>query len=319
MNKRFIFLLLTFTGLFCRAYGQETSNNSGNTVKKEEDPTFAFGNISPVILGRGGIEASTVQDLTSYWVTSKYGSRIVDRFRISRFDSNLNLQVGLDDNKRWDIGVQLKYGRIRLDENSRNSPFKVFAAADAFSTAFNGVSAAGIRVRTTPFKNNQAFTFQGSCLVPLLKDKDTRAALNADRVQTDLAGTYFVSLNKSNDLYLYAQGRYTLLISNQENNKSNHFPGISVLLVKSFLDQTLFVFPGLSYIGSYQQNYAGGRLNKQGDFVFASLGAQVSITSGFTIFANTQRPWIYRSGVNIYSDLVKNSYSDWALGLRLVL
>ena len=148
---------------------QEKTNKTDNTKKQKDDPSFSFGNISPVILGQGGIEVSTVHDLSSYWVTSKYGSRIIDRYRISRFDSNLNLQLGLDDSQRWDIGVALKYGRIRLDENSRNSPFKVFSAPDAFSSLNQGISAAGIRVRTTPFKNNQAFTLQGSFFVPLLK------------------------------------------------------------------------------------------------------------------------------------------------------
>ena len=318
MNKTLLnFLLVCFS--LCSTVQVFGQNASEPKNANEDETSFSFGNISPVILAKGGIEVSTTSDLSSYWIVTKYGTKIIDRYRISRFESNLNLQYGIAENKRWDIGAQLKYARIRLDENSRNSPFKIFSAPDVSSSSYQGISAAGLRIRTTPFKNNQSLTVQGSVFVPIIKDKPTRAALSADRIQTDLTGTYFIPLNQNNDIYFYLQGRYTLLIANKENGKTNHFPGISALIVKSFLNRKLFVFPGLSYTGSYQQNVSGGRLNKQGDFLFASIGAQVQIASALSIFINTQRPWIYRSGVNVYSDLVKNSYSDWALGLRVVL
>ncbi len=284
----------------------------------EKDPSFSFGNISPVILSKGGIEVGTVQSLSSYWIASKFGSRTLDRFRISRFESNVNVQYGLSKNKTWDLGAQLKYGRIRLDENSRTSPFKVFAGPDASSSAFNGLTAVGLRARTTPF-NNQSITLQGSVFIPIAKDKDTRSALNADRIQTDLTATYFHAINKNEDLYFYIQARYLVQLANAENGRSSHFPGLGLLLVKSLLNQKLFLFPGLSYTGAYQQNYSGGNLNKQADFLMVSIGAQIQPISILSIFINAQRPLVYQSGVNIYSDLVKNSYSDWALGLRVVL
>ena len=50
-----------------------------------------------------------------------------------------------------------------------------------------------------------------------------------------------------------------------------------------------------------------------------SIGAQVQPVTNLSVFINAQRPMIYSAKNNIYSDLVKNSYSDWAVGVRLVL
>lgn len=302
---------------FCSSlYAQTTSSTK---PAEEEEQKFSFGNISPVILKKDGIEVSTTHDLSSYWITSKFGSRILDRYRVSRFDGNLNVQYGFAHNKRWDLGAQVKYGRVRLDENSRSSPFKVFSAADATSQIYSGVSAVGLRIRTAPFENNTAFTLQGSILFPIAKDELTRTALSMDRIQTDLVGTYFKSLVDNQSLYLYLQGRYLLQLANKENDRTTHFPGLSVLLVKSLFDQTVFLFPGLSYLSAFQQNYAGGRWSQQSQFLMMSIGAQVQPVTNLSVFINAQRPMIYSAKNNIYSDLVKNSYSDWAVGVRLVL
>ena len=168
MNKTLLKYLLVWCSLWgsVHVFGQSASDPKN---ANENESSFSFGNISPVILSKGGIEASTTNDLSSYWVVTKYGTKIIDRYRISRFESNLNLQYGIDENKRWDIGAQLKYARIRLDENSRNSPFKVFSTPDVSSSSYQGISAAGLRIRTTPFKNNQSFTLQGRVLFLSLK------------------------------------------------------------------------------------------------------------------------------------------------------
>lgn len=305
-------LFLLLTGLSQVSLGQ-SQPSSGN--EKEED-RFSFGNISPVILSKDGIEATVTNALTSYWVTSNFGNIVLDRYRITRFESNLNLNYGFSENKRWDLGVQVKYSRLRFDENSRNSPLKIFQAPDATSLGFSSISTVGVRVRTMPFKNLPELTLQGSVHFPVAKEQETRSFLGADRIQTDLTATYFKPL--TSDFYFYLQGRYLLQIANEDNDKSTHFPGISAFIVKSFLNQRLFVFPGLSYFGAYQQNYKGGRLTSQAQYVMASLGAQIQPLDFLGIFINAQRPWFYKSGVSFYSDLVKNSYSDWALGIRFI-
>ncbi len=314
LTRNFIpgFIFLCLLGFVNTGWGQSAAVENN----EEQEDRFSFGNISPVILSKDGIEATFTNSLSSYWVTSKFGQIILDRYRITRFESNLNLNYGFSDNKRWDLGVQLKYSRLRFDENSRNSPLKVFDAPDATSLGYSSVSYAGLRVRTMPFEKLPEFTLQGSVLFPVAKEQETRSFLGADRIQTDLTATYFKTL--TTDFYFYLQARYLLQIANQDNDKTTHFPGISALIVKSFLEQRLFVFPGISYFGAYQQNYKGGRLQSQAQYVMVSLGAQVQPLDFLGIFINAQRPWYYKSGVSFYSDLVKNSYSDWALGLRLI-
>ncbi|MEP7269293.1 MAG: hypothetical protein ABI844_16860 [Saprospiraceae bacterium] len=293
------------------------TSNSSTESKENKEESFSFGNISPVILSNGKVEATNTASLTSYWLTSNFGNVILDRYRITRFENNININYGISTTKRWDIGGQLKYSRLRLDEQARNSPLKVFEKDDGASTSFTGLSMAGLRLRAQPFAGIPALTLQATVNFPILKPSSERTNLNADRILTDLVSTYFKDL--SSDLYIFLQARYILQIANQDNKITSHFPGMSAYVVKSFLDQRLFVFPGLAYIGSYAQYHSGGRLNNQAQFVMAGVGAQFQFSQNLGLFLFTQKPLIYTSKNVIYSDIIKSSYTDFSLGVRVLL
>lgn len=311
MKNKLLFICLFFTW--------QVSNSQNTELKKEEsrEEKFAFGNISPVILAKDGIEASAITNLTSYWVTSKYGNTILDRYRISRSENYANASYGFSKSRRWDLGAQIRYSKMLIDENARTSPFNVFSKPDSNGTVFNGLSSMGIRLRVSPFPNIPELTFQASINFPMARDQETRSFLGADRVQTDLVSTFYKAI--SDDTYIYLQGRYILQLANVDNKKTSHFPGISTYLVKSIFDQKLFLFPGLTYLGSFQQNYKGGRLANQAQFVMAGIGLQFQPIAILSIFLNGQKPLYHKSSASFYSDLVRNSYSDWSLGLRVVL
>ncbi len=313
MKNTFLFICLILVFNWHNALCQTSE------VKKEEsrEEKFAFGNISPVILAKDGIEASAISNLTSYWVTSKYGNKILDRYRISRSENYTNISYGFSKSRRWDLGAQVRYSKMLIDENARNSPFKVYSKPDSNGTAFNGLSSLGIRLRAAPFANIPELTFQASINFPMARDQETRSFLGADRVQTDFVSTYYKAI--SDYTYIYLQGRYIFQIANNENGKTGHFPGISTYLVKSLFDQKLFLFPGLSYLGSFQQNYKGGRLTNQAQFLMGGIGLQFQPIEILSIFLNGQKPLYHKSSASFYSDLVRNSYSDWSLGVRLVL
>lgn len=291
--------------------------SSENKKTEEKEQKFSFGNISPVILAQNRMEATALSDLTSYWVLNKYGNNLLDRYRISRSENYINASYGFSKNRRWDLGAQLRYSRLRIDETARNSPFKVFAGTDSSGTSYTGLSGVGLRLRTQPFESIPELTIQGSVNFPLIKNIETKSFLSADRIQTDLVTTFYKSIDDS--WYLYLQGRYILQLANKDNNKTSHFPGISAYMVKSMFDHKAFLFPGISYIGSYQQNYKGGRLIRQAQFIMVSIGLQVQPSNQFSIFINGQRPFYHKSSASFYSDLVRNSYSDWAIGVRFVL
>lgn len=310
--KKFFYCLIIIGSFFSSGWSQSTE------VKKEnkEEEKFSFGNISPVILAKDGIEATALTNLTSYWLTSKFGNAILDRYRISRSENYINLSYGFSESRRWDLGAQIRYSRMRIDENARNSPFKVFSASDSSSIGYTGVSSIGVRMRAMPFVNIPELTIQGSINFPMARNEETRSYLG-DRVQTDLVSTYYKSVSET--WYVYLQGRYILQIANRENNKSTHFPGVSTYFVKSILNQKAFIFPGVTYVGSFQQNYKGGRLANQAQFLMIGFGLQIQPTNNFSVFLNGQKPLYHRSSASFYSDLVRNSYSDWSVGLRVVL
>jgi len=315
MKNKLLFISLILIFSRQAIHGQDKKNDVKKDEPKEEK--FAFGNISPVILAKDGIEASAITNLTSYWVTSKFGNKILDRYRISRSENYANISYGFSASRRWDLGAQIRYSKMLIDENARHSPFNVFSAPDSNVTAFNGISSMGIRLRVSPFSTLPELTFQASINFPTARNLNTRSYLGADRVQTDLVSTYYK--NVSDNTYIYLQGRYILQIANDDNGKTSHFPGISTYLVQSLINQKLFLFPGLTYLGSFQQNYKGGRLVNQSQFLMAGLGMQFQPIEKMSIFLNGQKPLYYKSSASFYSDLVRNSYSDWSLGLRVVL
>ena len=140
-----------------------------------------------------------------------------------------NISYGFSETRRWDLGAQIRYSKMLIDENARNSPFNVFSKPDSNGTTYSGISTFGIRLRLTPFTNIPELTFQASINFPMARDQETRSFLGADRVQTDLVSTYYKAI--SDDTYIYLQGRYILQIANNDNSKSSHFPGINLSLI----------------------------------------------------------------------------------------
>jgi hypothetical protein len=303
-----VFLLLL--SVYSRAQQNSVS-------EKEEEPPFVFGNVSPVILAPGKIEASNLAVLSSYWLTNQFGNRILDRYRVSRFDDFINLSYGVSADSRWDIGLQLRYARLRLDQNARSSPFKVFGSDETTGFNTSGLASVGLRIRAQPIAAWKGFTIQNTLSYPLLKKNEEKSILQADRWQNDLILTQLAALSPSS--FLFFQGRYTLQLANETNPLTNHFPGIAVFYIQALLDRKLFVYPGLNAVGSYTQYTRGGRWSNTGQFLFAGIGLQYQLADQLAVFSYAQVPWYYHSGNELFTRLIRNSYSDFSLGIRLVL
>ena len=93
------------------------------------EQTFIVRGGSSTVLQNGQAEVIWNNSLISHWMAfhqDDKNSPILDRFRRTQFTSDILGYYGISQSGRWDIGLQLKYVRTRLDNAASSSMFKVF-------------------------------------------------------------------------------------------------------------------------------------------------------------------------------------------------
>ena len=309
-------LCIIFCAYFC-AYPQLQAQQT------KEEPTF-FTGLSPVILERNAVEINILNSLNSYWIESKQfrpdnlTGFFVDRKRFTRAEHLLRISYGFSKNKNWDLGVELKYNHVRLDEGARSSPLRVFGNETVDGTSYRGLTAIGLRVRTMPFKNIPELTVQGTVHFPQNKRSSTeieRVQLESQSTQAGLTATYY--LQSGENIYYFFQADWATRFTNDENKRRKHLPALSsTVVIKAWEDQ-LFVFAGLNY-GMSLQEFSQGGLYRLSQALFGSGGLFFQPTPQFSIVASAQLPLMFESNLRSVK-LVRESFSGFSLGIRSLL
>ena len=146
------------------------------------------------------MEATALSDLPLYWVLNKYGNNLLDRYRISRSENYINANMD-SQNRRWDLGVQLRYSRLRIDDRMKFTFQSIcwyrFIGYFLYRT---------VRCWTrscAPSHLNRFPNLQSRfCQFPLIKNIETKSFLLPIRIQTDLVTTFYKSIDDSWYLYL---------------------------------------------------------------------------------------------------------------------
>lgn len=289
----------------------------------KEEPTF-FTGLSPVILERNAVEINILNNLNSYWIESKQfrpdnpTGFFVDRKRFTRAEHLLRASYGFSKNKTWDLGVELKYSQVRLDEGARSSPFRVFGNETVDGISYRGLTAIGLRVRTMPFKNIPELTLQGTVNFPQNKRSSTeteRAQLESQSTQAGLTATYYLQLGEN--IYFFFQADWATRFSNDENKRTKHFPSLNSTVVIKTWNEQWFIFTGLNY-GMSLQKFSDGGLCRLSQALFGSGGLFFQPTPQFSIVLSAQLPIMFESNLRSVR-LVRESYSGFSLGVRSLL
>lgn len=288
-----------------------------------EEPAF-FTGLSPVILAQNKAEINLVNNLTSYWIVSKQFNPDLltgfqtDRKRFSRTEHVLRASYGFSKNKRWDLGVELKFAQARLDEAARSSPFRVFGNDTETGKTYRGLTGVGLRLRTQPFKNIPELTLQGTATYPQISATSTeneRAQLDAQSLQAGIAATYYVQSGEK--MFYFLQFDWSMRFKNAENKRSKHFPSLSAVAVVKTWEDRWFVFGGLNY-GMTVQQFSDGGLYRLSQALFGSGGVFYQPTPKFSIVLSTQLPFMFESGLRSI-DLPRESFTGFSLGFRSLL
>ena len=289
----------------------------------KEEPTF-FTGLSPVILERNAAEINILNSLNSYWIESKQfrpdnpTGFFVDRKRFTRTEHLLRASYGFSKNKTWDLGLEIKFNQVRLDEGARSSPLRVFGNETNGGTSYRGLTAIGLRLRTMPFKNIPELTLQGTVQFPQNKRSSAeteRAQLQNQSMQAGLTATYY--RQSGENIYFFFQADWATRFMNSENKRVKHFPSLNSTVVIRTWNEQWFIFTGLNYGMSLQQFSEGGlyRLNQA---LFGSGGLFFQPTPQFSIVLSAQLPLMFESNLRTV-ELVRESFTGFSLGVRSLL
>ncbi len=312
-----LFACASFLLLGNLAFAQHNRNSN-----RADEPNLYTG-ISSVVLAKDATEINLINSLNSFWIAqNEYNGeldaiRVANRVRYSRADHILRVSHGFSKNGRWDLGADLYYTRVRVDDEARSSPFRVYG--DAFPSSGNtyaGISAIGIQARMVPFARLPELTLRAGMSYPLAKTLEQRINLNAQRTQFYLTGTFFQRLGAGS--IGFVQGDLRTYLRNEENERSLLIPSASGYLVFELPGDRWFVFPGLSYSVALQQGIAGGKFRKANQQLFGSLGVQYQPVPLVSFLLSGQLPFIFDSG-STNSIWVRESYVGMNLGVRLLL
>lgn len=298
-------------------------NNSatGQIFGHDDDDEFFLGSISPVVLGKDVTEINFVNSLNSFWIAyhefipSFNGTRIGDRSRFSRFDQLLRVSHGFSNNGRWDIGADFRVVHTRLDEEAKSSPLRVLGGDTDSGKSNRSLASIGLRTRIMPLEDVPELTLQGTFHYPIGKDPEIRRRIGVDRSQVGVMATYFQNLNSST--FYFLQGEWNVFLASDDHDQSTHLSALNGYLVFGIMEKQFFIFPGLTYVNSFQ-NYPSVGLKRINQQLYGGLGGQwqVGETIGLSLFL--QRPFIFESGSQ-FSEWVRESYSSVTIGVRVLL
>ncbi len=315
-----VFSSLIFLCIICSC-----SSVSAQSYVAGQDSTgsaYFYPGVSAVVLEKDASEIVLRNNFTSFWLAiNEYdpatkGTRVSDRARQTIFEHALQVSHGFSKSQRWDIGVEMRYAHTRLDSIANSSPWKALSDDDKGGDTYRGLSWLGIRTRIMPFSKLPELTLQGTALFPINGDYRDRRNLGANRIQASLGATFF--RKPFNHTYYFLSVEWKTFFRDIENDKVSHTPSVGAYLIREMMSRRLYVLAGLAYSPNYEQFYDNGPLRKTSEFFLGFIGLQYQPNRKFGLYLNTQTPFILDSGSD-YIQWVRQSYSAWSLGFRVLL
>ena len=317
INKKSVWFLVIF--VFWQVSHTNGQSNDSFGFLDSTFSTVTVAGVASTILDKESIEVQWNNTLSSFWFTTyqfNYDNfrRVSNQSRVSQFNQTLRIQYGFSNSNRWDLGLEIHYNWFRNDDFARSSPFRVFSQKNTDTgVSYNGLSGLGIRARYQPLESDPKLILQGRYSFPVGNHESLeKRLLNADLNQFEIGGTYYNAWNTST--YYFVQGTANFQFSPV---RSNQILGAGFYLVKSLLNDLIYLYPGINYTFA-SQNQRNGGFSSKSHYVFAALGGQYTFRSNFIGYAIWQIPLLVDNG-SIYSEIVRSSFTNVSLGLRFIL
>ena len=294
--------------------------------------SFIVGGGAAAVLQSGEAEIISSNTLASYWIAfhaNGENSPILDRLRNTQFSSETTAFYSVSPTGRVDVGLQLRYARVRLDNAASNSMFKVFDGKNKSETqstapfdqvikldqSFGRMANVGLRFRFKPILHKPQLVVNGGYTLGTVKDKIEQKQLAADRDIFDLGATYFQDI--SNNVYYFFGASVRAYLPSSVTSESLYNTNLNFFLIQRSKNNKFTYYPGISYSLNFKPSeYDDHPLIKTADFLFAIAGIQYALNSDYNVFATAGFPLI----VNLtrpQQTIVRQSYSLLTLGFRI--
>jgi hypothetical protein len=335
----FILIIVQILLLSLDIKAQKPNTNDPNKMKVPTGPrvpglkkvrevrqleTNLYTGVSSNILKKDATEINFVNSLNSFWIAQNTydgsidATRVSNRLRYTRADHVLRVAHGFSRSDRWDAGVDFYYSANRIDDEARNSPFKVFKKPEISNTAIanRGLTAIGVQGRFRLLKYIPELTIRVGGTYPMLKTAEKRQSLNAQRSQIFVTTTFFQRLG-AKTMY-YVQGDLRSHLPNAENKTALYSTSAAGYLVFQVYGKEWNVFPGLIYGNNLIKFPSSSKLSRAGEQLFGSLGVMYQPSNRWGVYLTGQTPFIFESNSsqNIW---VRQSFIGFNLGARLLL
>ena len=297
------------------------------------EQNFIVNGTSSTVLRSGQGEIIWNNTLASYWLAFHErgdNSPILDRFRQSQFISDLYGFYGISGSGRWDIGLQLKYVRTRLDNAATSSMFKVFESqrtdlndpdpsdpTPELDNSLGGLTSIGLRFRFKPIKFHPQLVLNGGYAFSIIKDEKKQPLLLADRDILDLGATYYLEISRN--AFFFFGGSFSVFFPSEVRNEYLYRTNFNFSIVLRTNNNKFTFYPSLSYGLDFKPSeFDDQNLIRTVDFLFAYASVQYTPNAAFNIFFTAGLPLIIDLK-NPQLEIVRNSYSILSLGTRIGL
>lgn len=287
--KRILTILICILPIFL--LGQETEELKQLNISASSGSSFIL-NASEVEL----IASSSLSSFRSRFLYNTESVAGIDVFRSSSSISSFFTNLGISQQNIIDFGFGIEYARARFDEDASVSSLKVFSNDDLSVGSFSNIT---YRFRWAPLAIAPELLISLNGKVPLRKG-ETAQRLSAEKYFAGLGLSYFSPVG-FND-YFYIQGNFDYGFSHErsysEYNFSSDVPAnqnvsLAGYYVYSSPIPSLYLLPGVSYSGTFQNSARGNGLIQRSHSVLLNWILQFQVGKKIAITYQQSYPALY--------------------------
>ena len=331
-----IFLSLVFVPDWVSAQNQREGNPSSREMERNLNSLRYTVNplLAAVMVGKGKWEINQFNTLQRFKLeqrrmgenvfTGEPENTCIECFSLNTLDHGLQIQFGVSQNYRFNIGLDL-YGRnVRSDTSLSSSIFDVFNSGEEPVVITRGVSAIGPRIRWMPFRLLPELTINSAILFGWGSDGQ-RKAFARDRVEWQTNVVFLQSFGQRFSIAFQPSSR---IFFESELRDSTSYLLAGTLSLSSYLTgltydkyPKLSVFATLYHEENFETNpegniYGSSNATRTGLGFLAQFNPQflLYITGETTLSENTKE-----FNRRFFDTVDRNDWNVLSLGVRLYL
>jgi hypothetical protein len=170
--RRILIVIFVLVNILCTESDAQRRGKSYDSIYYEN---LFLPNFSNLLMPKGYVEvilSDAVSTSNRFWPDD--GPRLDYDFRFTYEQLALIANVGLNNNYRFNVGIEGHYMRAYQDEDPRSSAMNIFKRSpEGEIRSESGLTSVGPRIKWRPFKNNLSFVYTSTFQFATASDNKT--------------------------------------------------------------------------------------------------------------------------------------------------